>query len=77
MQLNCANFYLQKAYYKYRMRRTLGRKKAGIDPIRTAFDQMKVYIYRYLQELLVFLLLPFLFYIYLYNHISHDKKNDN
>lgn len=30
-----------KAYYKYRMRRTLGRKKAGIDPIRTAFDQMK------------------------------------
>lgn len=30
-----------KAYYNYRARKTKGRKKAGVDPIRTAFDQMK------------------------------------
>ncbi|KAK9292897.1 hypothetical protein L1049_020878 [Liquidambar formosana] len=30
-----------KAYFDYRVRRTKRKKKAGIDPIRTAFDQMK------------------------------------
>lgn len=30
-----------KAYFKYRVTRTKRKKKAGIDPIRTAFDQMK------------------------------------
>ena len=35
-------FILQKAYFKYRVTRTKRKKKAGIDPIRTAFDQMKV-----------------------------------
>lgn len=33
---------LQKGYFKYRVTRAKRKKKAGIDPIRTAFDQMKV-----------------------------------
>lgn len=34
---------LQKAYLKYKIRKIKRKKKAGIDPIRTAFDGMKVY----------------------------------
>ncbi|KAI3991255.1 hypothetical protein MKX01_022476 [Papaver californicum] len=30
-----------KGYFKFRLRRTLKRKKEGVDPITTAFDQMK------------------------------------
>ncbi|KAI3864663.1 hypothetical protein MKX03_009183 [Papaver bracteatum] len=30
-----------KSYFKFRLRRTLKRKKEGVDPITTAFDQMK------------------------------------
>ena len=37
---------LQKAYFKYRVMRAKRKKKAGIDPIRTAFDQMKVYFWQ-------------------------------
>lgn len=35
---------LQKAYFKYRMKRIKRKKKDGIDPISTAFDKMKVFI---------------------------------
>lgn len=34
--------YLQRFYFKYKLYRTIRRKKEGIDPIRSAFDQMKV-----------------------------------
>ena len=34
---------LQKAYVKYKVKRTRLKKKSRVDPIRTAFDQMKVY----------------------------------
>lgn len=34
---------LQKAYFKYRLRSIKRKKKAGVDPISTAFDQMKVH----------------------------------
>ncbi|KAL6323810.1 hypothetical protein AAG906_003431 [Vitis piasezkii] len=35
------DYHIVKAYFKYRVTRTKRKKKAGIDPIRTAFDQMK------------------------------------
>lgn len=33
---------LQKAYFRYRFKTIKLKKKAGVDPISTAFDQMKV-----------------------------------
>lgn len=33
---------LQKAYFRYRVKKIKRKKKDGIDPISTAFDQMKV-----------------------------------
>lgn len=33
---------LQKGYFNYRLRKIKRKKRAGIDPIRTAFDGMKV-----------------------------------
>lgn len=33
---------LQKAYFNYRVRRIKRKKKAGIDPIKNAFERMKV-----------------------------------
>ena len=36
-------FILQKTYLKYRVKGIKDKKKAGFDPIRTAFDGMKVH----------------------------------
>ncbi|KAJ0080512.1 hypothetical protein Patl1_23124 [Pistacia atlantica] len=38
---NMRKFRRLKAYFKFRVRRIKRKKKAGIDPIRTAFDRMK------------------------------------